>query len=124
MSLAGKFLPVGVLFVITVGFGFWVSRVGKPYQTLLFTIHKLVALGGVVLASIRFFKVDQLAEFPPLVIVLLGFTTVCVIIMFATGGVMSFKDELIKPVLLMHQVSPVLITVFTGLAVYLLGLTG
>ena len=122
MSIAGILLPTGILFVITVGFGFWVSRMGKPYHALLFNIHKLVALGGVILGSIRIFKLDQLAEFPLLVIGLLGVAAVCVITMFATGAVMSIKEEETRLVLTIHQISPFLIIILMGLAVYLLGL--
>ena len=122
MSIAGILLPTGILFVITVGFGFWVSRMGKPYHALLFNIHKLVALGGVILGSIRIFKLDPLAEFPLLVIGLLGVAAVCVITMFATGAVMSIKEEETRLVLTIHQISPFLITISMGLAVYLLGL--
>ena len=122
MSIAGILLPVGILFVITVGFGFWVSRMGKPYHALLFNIHKLVALGGVILGSIRIFKLDPLAEFPLLVIGLLGVAAVCVITMFATGAVMSIKEEETRLVLTIHQISPFLIIILMGLAVYLLGL--
>ncbi|MGB2965127.1 MAG: hypothetical protein WBB69_14195 [Anaerolineales bacterium] len=122
MSIAGKLLPVGVLFVITIGFGFWVSRTGKPYNGLLFNIHKLVALGGVIIGSILIFRLDPFAEFPLLVIALLGAAAVCVITMFATGAVMSIKEEETRLVLTIHQISPFLITFSMGLAVYLLGL--
>ena len=122
MNIAGILLPAGILFVITVGFGFWVSWIGKPYHALLFNIHKLVALGGVILGSIRIFKLDPLAEFPLLVVGLLGVAAVCVITMFATGAVMSIKEEETRLVKTIHQISPFLITVLVGLAVYLLGL--
>ncbi len=39
----------GFLFLIIIGFGLWVSKVGKPYNNLLFYIHKLIALGAVIL---------------------------------------------------------------------------
>jgi antibiotic biosynthesis monooxygenase (ABM) superfamily enzyme len=122
MSIAGKLLPVGILFVITVGFGFWVSRVGKPYHALLFNIHKLVALGGVILTTVRIFRLDPFAEFPLIVIVLVAAAAVCVIATFATGAVMSIKEQEIRPILTIHQISPFLIVIFMGLAVYLLGL--
>jgi hypothetical protein len=105
-----------------VGFGFWVSRVGKPYHALLFNIHKLVALGGVILTTVRIFRLDPFAEFPLIVIVLVAAAAVCVIATFATGAVMSIKEQEIRPILTIHQISPFLIVIFMGLAVYLLGL--
>ncbi len=40
-----KFVYTAVFFVWMILSGFWVSRSGKPYNTLIFTIHKFIGLG-------------------------------------------------------------------------------
>jgi hypothetical protein len=122
MSIAGRLLPIGIIFLITVGFGFWVSSRGKPYPTLLFNIHKLIALGGVILASVRVFSLNPFLVFPPVVLALIAAAAICAISMFATGAVMSIKEEETRLILVIHRIGPVIITILSGLAVYLGGL--
>ena len=53
MGPAAKFVTPGVLFILTLVFGFWLSRSGKPYHTLIFNVHKLIALAAVVVTAIQ-----------------------------------------------------------------------
>ncbi len=53
METLSKFTLPGILFALTLAFGFWLSHAGKPYNGLLFNVHKLIALGAVVLAVLR-----------------------------------------------------------------------
>lgn len=40
------------MFFLTIGSGIWLSNSGKPYNTVIFTIHKLIALTAVVFTVI------------------------------------------------------------------------
>ena len=53
MFIQPVFIYPLILFFISVCFGFWVSKLGKPYNGVLFNIHKLVALSGVVLTILK-----------------------------------------------------------------------
>jgi hypothetical protein len=48
MDTLSIFILSGILFLLTLAFGFWVSHLRKPYNSLLFNIHTLIALGSVV----------------------------------------------------------------------------
>ena len=104
--------------MITVGFGLWVSRIGRPYNVALFNIHKLVALGAVVLAGVRIIKMDPFVEFSQMVIILIAVAVVGVVSMFVTGAVMSIREGETKIPLLVHQIGLIIITISMGLAVY------
>lgn len=41
----------GLLFLFIFLSGFWLSHSGKPYNTLIFTIHKLIGLAAGVFCS-------------------------------------------------------------------------
>ena len=41
METLSKFTAPGVVFILTLIFGFWLSSTGKPYNGVLFNIHKL-----------------------------------------------------------------------------------
>lgn len=120
MSLLDKFYPIGILLLIIIGFGIWVSRSGKPYNGLLFNIHKLVALGAVILTGIRLFRLEPLSTFPIMVILLIAMAGLSVIAMFATGAVLSIQEELNPLMQWIHGVSAVVISLCFIMALLLL----
>ena len=86
MGLAAKFVIPGVLFILTLVFGFWLSRSGKPYNGLIFNIHKLIALAAVIVAAIRAFNALKIVEAQPILIVLLILLGLCAVALFVTGA--------------------------------------
>ena len=107
-AISGMILPGGV-FLLTAVFGFWTSRVGRPYPGLLFNVHKLTALAGVILASVRLSRIFHLAAFPTWMILLLALAAVSVIALFITGVLMSIREQEQRPAVLIHQAMPGLI---------------
>ena len=91
------FYPIALLLALIAGTGIWVNRSGKPYPGILFNIHKLIALGAVILTAIRLLRLDPLETFPNYVLTIVGVGVIAVIVLFATGAVMSIQDEF-KPV--------------------------
>ena len=110
----------GYLFLIILGFGLWVSKVGKPYNNVLFNLHKLIALGAVILTALRIFKLDPFITFPNLAILLIALAVLCVIGMFASGAVMSIKDEVPTAALLVHRILPAIIFIFISISIYII----
>ena len=53
LDTASRFLIPGIVFVLTLVSGVWLSRSGKPLDTGIFTVHKLIALGAVVATAIQ-----------------------------------------------------------------------
>src|SRR5271157_2139763 len=52
MDVASKFITPGILFLLTLAFGLWLSHSGKPLNTVFFTAHKLIALAAVIFTGI------------------------------------------------------------------------
>ncbi len=107
MNSESLFLYPGVAFVTTVFFGFWLSRLGKPYQQVVFNIHKLIALAAVVLVGLQFsnwFKFEEVKSEWILMVVLLAIMT---IILFASGAMMSLDKLNYKLLRLLHRITPV-----------------
>jgi hypothetical protein len=46
-----KIIICGLLFLLTLASGVWVSHSGKPINVVIFTIHKLIALATVIVAA-------------------------------------------------------------------------
>jgi hypothetical protein len=120
MNLIEEIALPGVLFLLAVVFGIWVSSLGRPYQGLLFNVHKLIALGGVVLALVRVLGLDPLEYFPPSAVLCLIPAALSVLALFITGALMSIRKEESRLMRRIHQISPVVITVAALGEVYLL----
>jgi hypothetical protein len=118
MELANRFITSGILFLLTLVFGFWLSHAGKPYNGLLFNVHKLIALGCVVLAGIQFSKTLHAPN--GLLIALLAVLALCVIVLFASGALMSAGKLDYALMLTIHRVAPVVLVVGWGVSMFLL----
>jgi hypothetical protein len=114
-------IPV-VLFLLTIIFGYAVSRKGKPYNSLLFNIHKLVALAGVVLAGYQIYRAGPDAEPGSAAILLLVAGVVCVAALFASGALMSLDKLSYTVILTTHRAASILLA--AAVLVTVLILTG
>ncbi len=83
------FVVPGILFVLTLGLGFWLSRAGQPYNGLLFNGHKLIVLGGVVVTAVQLVRILRGADTSVLWIAVLALAALCVLALFVSGGLMS-----------------------------------
>lgn len=107
METLSIFLYPGILFILTLVFGFWLSRAGRPYNGILFNIHKLIALGAVVTAVIQFTKMPGTIDLLTLATGLLVVTGLCVVALFASGALMSAGKMDYALLLTLHRVMPV-----------------
>jgi len=118
--VASKILLPGIVFILTLAFGFWVSHVGKPYNGLLFNVHKLSALGAVVATVIQLVKLLKSADALALVGVLLVVAALCVIALFASGALMSMDKLDYALILTIHRVAPVVLVIAMVIVILML----
>jgi hypothetical protein len=110
-----QFAVPGGLFILTLVFGFWLSRLGKPYNGILFNVHKLIALGAVVVTAIQMVKLLRGMETQALVTVLLVVAALCVIALFVSGALMSAGKQEYNLMLAIHRAAPFALVVGLGL---------
>jgi hypothetical protein len=118
MDIISRFFTPILLFILTLAFGFWLSKVGKPYNGALFNIHKLIALGAVVFAVIQISKTG--VPDSPLLVVALVVVGLCVLVLFASGALMSIGKLDYTLTLTIHRVSLAVLVIAAGTATYLL----
>ena len=123
MDTITKFATPGITLLLTLGFGFWVSNTGKPYNGFLFNIHKLIALGTVIIAAIQLSKILKGADSLGLIITLLALASICVIALFATGALMSMGKLDYTLTLTIHRIASAVIVIALPLVVFLVGRT-
>ncbi len=100
------------------GSGFWLSRLGSPYNTLVFTLHKFVGLGiGIFLVRAAVLT-QRIAPLSGVQITILAITVLLFIAAVAAGGALSAMSA--PPLLLKtsHKFLPYAIVPVTAAVVY------
>ena len=120
MEIASRFFIPGILFVLTLMVGVWLSRTGRPLNTLIFTLHKLIALAAVVMTAVQVYGMLKDTQVQALLITLLVLTVLCVAALFATGALLSATRPVSRTLLTIHHAVPFLIVLAMTAAVYLL----
>jgi hypothetical protein len=120
MELTNRFIIPGILFLLTIAFGFWLSHAGKPYNGLLFNAHKLIALGAVILAVARLASLPRPVNSFALIAGLLVIAALCVLALFVSGALMSAGQLDYAVMLTIHRVAPGTLAFCCALALYLL----
>jgi hypothetical protein len=113
MDMLSKFITPGVGFLLTLAFGFWLGRIGKPYNGLLFNIHKLISLGAVVVTAIQVYKSFNLLEPRFMFVVLIVLAGLCVAALFASGAFLSIGN-------VNYQVAKTIHNIAMGLSIVVL----
>ncbi|MBI4978587.1 MAG: hypothetical protein HZC28_13995 [Spirochaetes bacterium] len=110
----------GILLLITILSGIWLSNSGKPLNTVIFTIHKLIALASVVFAVLAVIAFRERIAVSPLLPALLIIIGICFLILFITGAFLSFNKTMPGAVITLHRIAPALASCAALLAAYML----
>ncbi|MGE5374695.1 MAG: hypothetical protein ACM3XO_06515 [Bacteroidota bacterium] len=119
MDLPTRFLYVGLGFLLTLVFGFWLSHRGRPYNGLLFNVHKLIALASVILAAVWIFQLLKILDIQTPIAILLVISALSVVALFLTGALMSASRGEYRTMKLIHHVSPFVLVLSAAFTAYL-----
>ncbi len=114
-----KMMGIGGAFALILILGYTLSREGFPYNTFLFTLHKLIAVGLVVYLVVT---VNRLHKAAPLTALESGVWVaagVFFLLTIVTGGLLSVEKEFPKFVSLLHAAAPYLTVLSTGVGVWM-----
>ena len=120
MDTLSKFITPGLALILTLIFGFWLSKLGKPYNGILFNIHKLIALGTVIVTAMQVYKILKNLDAQASFIVLLIVAGLCVVALFASGAFMSIGNLNYQAMRTIHRIALALGFIVMAVTVYLL----
>jgi hypothetical protein len=120
MDTTARFVTPGIVFLLTLASGLWLSRSGKPLKTGIFTIHKLIALATVVVTALQIYNALKIVVVPSIVIALVIVIGLCAVALFVTGALMSANKPGSRSWLTIHNLAPVLAVIAGVTAIYLL----
>jgi heme A synthase len=120
-TLFSRLALTGSLFLLTLGSGLWVSQSGKPYNTVIFTIHKLISLSTIIVTAITINYLHKLAALRPAVeYTAIAITALLFLFLLVSGGILSAAKHLPAFILRIHQAAPLLAFISTASTLYLL----
>jgi hypothetical protein len=115
-----KLIISGISFLVIFAAGFWLHNSGKPYNMAIFTLHKLVSLGLIILLAITISKMHQASPLNTIEIITLAVTGFLFAATIGTGGMLSV-DKVWPPIVsTLHKVLPFLALASTSASMYLL----
>lgn len=120
MDISSKFLTPEIGFALTLVFGFWMSRAGRPYNGTLFNIHKLIALGTVIITAMQILGLLGIVEAQSFIILLIVATAISVVALFASGALLGIGNMNYTILKTIHNIAPFLAVLAMGLMIYLL----
>jgi hypothetical protein len=128
MTLSTIAITIGTALII-LGTGYALHRKGRPYNGLLFNVHKLLALAGGVLFITTLVRVDRATGVPITAWIAAAVTGLFVIGLFATGALHSIdaagdlsnaSEGALTAIRLVHKTLPYLAGLGAALTLLLL----
>jgi hypothetical protein len=115
-----KILITGAFFVFILASGFWLSRLGRPINTIVLTIHKLISVAAVVYLVVNVYRINRVTPLTTLEIVASAAVILLFLVMIATGGLLSVEKQMPAYVHTIHQFTPYLVILSTSATLFLL----
>jgi FtsH-binding integral membrane protein len=115
-----RLLTAGILFILTIASGIWVSRAGRPLNAAVLTVHKLISLATVILLVTVIMGMSKGIPMTGAVIAAIAITAVFFLGLFATGVILSFDKPVNHIIKIIHAALPLLAAALVFVSVYLL----
>lgn len=114
-------ITFSLLFLIIIT-GIWLTKSGRPLNSKIFAIHKIISVSTIVLS---FFFISQITKqfgISQMALIFLILTIVFIVSEIVTGTLLSFEKPISTIILLLHKIIPILIIVCSGFLFYFLTL--
>jgi hypothetical protein len=115
-----KIITTGVLFLLTIISGIWLNNTGKPLNTLIFTIHKLLALTTVIFTAIAIYNLHKNVEIKTIILILIVIAGLSLFALFISGALLSIGKPASNIILTIHNIATIFSVFSTTVMIYLL----
>lgn len=115
-----RVIGAGLFYLFIFVSGFWLGRSGKPYNGIVFNIHKLIAVVAVVFLVITMRQINQVARLSAMELTAGVVTGVFFLGAIISGGVLSIGKSIPAAILTMHQITAFLTALSTATTLYFL----
>jgi hypothetical protein len=124
-----KVFLTGILFLLVFLFGFWLSRAGKPYNSIIFNVHKLIGLATGIFLIMMVFQAYKVTSFSLVEVVTIVTTVLIFVGLVAAGGLLSIDaagdlgdigQSTLTAISVIHKALPYFAVLSTAATLYLL----
>jgi hypothetical protein len=116
---SSRYFISGILFVLIIIMGFFTKGMGRPLNTTVLTVHKLMALAFVVYMVINIIGLLKNAQIDSLMWAMIFVSGLVAITLFATGAMLSFEKPAAKIIHALHNISTILLVISIVLTYYI-----
>jgi heme A synthase len=113
-----KLIIAGISFLLILLSGFWLSGAGRPLNSILLTVHKLISMGAVVYLIVNVIKIHRATPLNSFEIGLSLAALLFFLVMVATGGLLSTAKTMPVFVHKIHQIMPYVVILTTSITLY------
>lgn len=115
-----RVLIAGLCFLVVFILGFWLRGSGRPYNGLLLTIHKLVAVGVLVFLIVMISQLNRVSRLSGLELTVALVALLLFLGTIATGALLTADKPMPAIVSTMHLITPFLTVLSTAGTLYML----
>jgi hypothetical protein len=119
MSTQLGFVIIGILFLVKIISGIFLTRSGRPFSSLLLTFHKLISLGTLVFVAITVNRLRGDTGLSPVEMTAVIVTGVLFLLTIVTGGLVSLEKPAPAAITIVHRLAPFVTTLATVATLYL-----
>jgi hypothetical protein len=120
MNITIKLTGLGLLFLLIIISGIWLTKTGRPYQNIVFNVHKLISLLTVVLGAIMVYNLQKGLEISGLATNLMILAGIMFIILIITGGLLNLDKPFYDTLRIVHRILSPLSIILTIIVFYIL----
>jgi hypothetical protein len=111
-----------ILLSIAIALGIVLAFSSRQYGPIVFAVHKITALGAMVITSILCYRYIKAAPVSAIFLVVVAVACISFVLLFASGAVMSTGHGSYRILKAVHVISTVLLTICeTGIIVNFTG---
>jgi hypothetical protein len=107
------------LYLLIFASGFWLTRSGKPYNTIVLTIHKLISVVAVVFLVVTMVQVNKAARLNAGELAASIVTGLFFVGTFTTGALLTGDKPMPAVVLWLHRITPFLTVLASAVTLFL-----
>jgi hypothetical protein len=112
-----KIAITAALILLTIIFGLFLHKTGKPYSTALLTVHKLLTVGFAVFITLMVVQVFKVSATDALFTGMMVCSAVSLVLLLASGGLLSV-DKWHDMMLCVHRIATIVFVVSVAMMMY------
>jgi len=120
--MMGKIIIIGILSLISIITGFILHNLGRPLNTLIFTIHKLSAVAIVILMGMIIFNFLKIYGIGSIILFISILVTLSLVVLLVSGALLSINkfSNSVPTLLIIHNIATVVVVISIIVLVYFL----